>query len=128
MSGTQGPSGVNRGGTLFFKVDAVAYDLAGTFNIKWGGIVRDPVVGPNAVNGYKTKYAAPMVDCELQDGDAVLLATLQRMGNNTQTIELENGKSYVMINAWQNGDITLDAAETKIKTAFAAKFIEELTG
>jgi hypothetical protein len=128
MSGSLGgPSAANRGGTLFFKLNGQQYDLAGTFTIFLGGQVNTPVSGPDGVHGYKTKYAPPMWNTELQDGDAVLLAALQGLGGITLTAELDNGKTYLMINAFQTGEANLDVVETKIKCDFSGTQCTELS-
>jgi hypothetical protein len=127
MSGSLGgPSSINRGGTLFFKVNGQQYDLAGTFTIKKGGKVNEPVVGPDGVHGYKTKYVAPLWNCELQDGDAVLMSTLQSISGETLTAELDNGKTYILISAFTTGETSLDVVEAKIKCDFAGLSDQEL--
>jgi hypothetical protein len=113
------PSNIWIGGTLFFKIGGVQYSLGGSFSVDIGGITREPVVGPDGVHGFNTKYRAPTWEAELLDGSAVLLATIQGIEGQTLTAELDNGKTYVMTNGYQTGDVKLDAVEAKIKANFS---------
>jgi hypothetical protein len=128
MSGTLGgPSSTFRGGTLYFKANGQQYDLGGSFSVQMGGRVREAKAGPNGVLGYITKYVPPMFDCELMDGDAVLLATIKGLTETTFTAELDNGKTYVLVRGWNEGDPELDAVEAKVKAKFSGLSCQELS-
>jgi hypothetical protein len=88
------------GGTLIFRIDGRQYRTLGEVRISPSGVERETVVGLDGVHGYKEKPRAPYISAKLSDWADLSIETLIRACNVTVTVELANGKVYLLRNAW----------------------------
>ncbi len=115
------------GGTLNFKIDGAQYRVAGSFRYSMGGKQRTAKNGPDGTLGFITTYKEPMIDSELVADGTITQQQLRQITNSTLTVELDNGITVLLANAWQEGDIETDAVEAKMGVKFAGLSAQELT-
>ncbi len=92
---------IERGGASSFFIGGATYEVGAQVKITAGGIVRKPIESSNGIAGFTTSYAAPMVEVEILDGPSVSLAALRGIVGQTLQIMMNNGKSYILVNATQ---------------------------
>ncbi len=114
------------GGTLVFKIDGQQYRLGGSISYSTGGLIRTAKNGPDGTLGYTTAYKEPMIDCELISDGSVTQQQLRAIDTSTITAELDNGITFVLINAWQEGDVTTNVVDAKMSIKFCAQSAQEI--
>ena len=119
---------VARGGTAYFYVDGVLYELAGDFKIDVGGKIRTPVSGPSGMVGFTERIDPPMVEAELFDNPQLSLVALRAMTDVTVQFALNIGKTYQLFNAFQTDKIELDGAAGKFQVKFSGLDMQEIFG
>lgn len=115
-----------RAGLLFVKIDGEQYDAKGDFTWNPGQPKRDAIVGPDQVHGYKELPKAPFIEGALTDAGTLDIANLQNIDDATVTLQLANGKTVVLQEAWYcaDGDVTTEEAEIQLR--FEGKRMEVL--
>lgn len=109
-----------RGGLLAVKVDGVAYSGVGNFTFNIGVAVRAALIGSSGVNGYSETPQAAFIAGEFRDGEDVDLEALVGTTDATVTLELANGKTFVLANAWFEGDGTGNSQEGNFAVRFSS--------
>jgi len=91
------------GGTVYLKVNGVQMRVkpGPTYNL--GLPTREAVVGADGVHGYMEKQQTPYIACKISDGPDVDLEALVQGRGETVTLELINGKTVVLREAWWAG-------------------------
>lgn len=115
-----------RVGLLYFKVDGTQYNAKGNFTYNLGNDKREAVVGADRVHGYKVMRQVPFIEGEITDSGDLSLATLQNLDESTVTLELENGKSIVLRDAWYAHEGTGGTEEGGIPVRFEGYSAEEV--
>ena len=115
-----------RAGTVYFKVDGQIYDAKGTFTYNLGLPKRDAIVGADVIHGYMEKIKVPFIEGEITDRGNLDVATFQKLTDVTVTLELANGKTIVLRNAWYAGDGDVKTEEANIQVRFEGKSAEEV--
>lgn len=117
------------GGTCYFKVDGAQYGLRGSCKINYGGAVRTPVMNADGtMAGYTTKYVASTIEVEVSDGPTISQAVIRAIVNETVTLELANGKTYIIPTGFITNDPDLDTIEGKFTVKFAGPGMTEVLG
>lgn len=119
--------GQRRGGTLFVKVDGVQYDAKGNFTYNLGAPKRDGIVGPDRVHGYKELPQIPMIEGEITDSSDLNLEAFLNISDSTVTLELANGKVFVLRNAWYAGEGNVQTEEGNVQVKFEGESAEEVS-
>ncbi|MBW4089897.1 MAG: hypothetical protein HIU82_02140 [Proteobacteria bacterium] len=106
-------AGINRGGAASFYLGGAYYEVKADISVKEGGLVRKPVVSSGGSVDYTVENVAPEVTITALDGPAVSVAALKRINGATLQIRANNGKSYLLNNAFQvdDPDIKVDTGE-----------------
>ena len=115
-----------RAGTLYFRVDGTQYDARGSFTYRLGHPKREAIVGADRVHGYKEMPQAPFIEGEITDARDLHLATLQNITEATVTLELANGKSIVLRDAWYAADGDVGTEDGNVQVRFEGFSAEEL--
>lgn len=115
-----------RVGTLRFMIDGVQYALAGDFEVMGLRNKREPVVGPDGSVGMKVTPVAPMIKGPIRDREGLDVAAIFEMTDITITGEMENGKAWVLRNAFYSGEGTIGVAEGEIDGQWTGESIEEV--
>jgi len=92
------------GGTFIFKVDGRQYRVKGSFTYNLGYPKREPEVGPDGLHGFTIMPQPSRIEGEITDATDVDKAALLTLRNATVTLELINGKTVVMREAFYTGD------------------------
>lgn len=116
-----------RAGVFYFKVNGQQYDAKGSFTYNLGGEKREAIVGANGVHGYKAAPIAPFIEGEVTDSRALDLETLKEIDGATVTLELANGKTVVLHNAWYAADGDVGTEEGNVQLRFEGRRAEEIS-
>ena len=85
------------GGTAYIKIGAVQYNLRGALKTNQGGKVRTPVMGADGtLHGFTSKYKEATAEFMVSDSGTLDVVALRAVENSTVTIELGNGKTYIL--------------------------------
>lgn len=115
-----------RGGVLFLKKDGTIYDAKGNFTYNLGQPKRDAIVGPDKVHGYKELPQVPYLEGEITDSSTLDLAAFVNTTDSTLTLELANGKTFVLRNAWYAAEGNGQTEEGNIQVRFEGLSAEEI--
>lgn len=109
-----------RGGLLAIKIDGVTYDGVGNFTYNSGAPLRTALLGATSVNGYSEAPQAAFIAGEIRDGQNIDTEALVATTNATVTLELANGKTFVLANAWFEGEGTGNSQEGNFAVRFSS--------
>ena len=98
-------------GTAYVKADGKQYTLGGSLTVSVNEFTREGQAGLSGVAGYIEKPKVPYIECEMLTTKEFSSQELEGITDATITAELVNGKTYLLSNAWQAGDIEINAAE-----------------
>jgi hypothetical protein len=116
-----------RSGVLYVKLDSKLLDVAGEFTYNLGKPKRDAKVGHDRVHGYKELPQVPYVEGTITDSSTLDLETdILGITNATVTLELANGKTVVLRNAWYAGEGNVTTEEAEIAVRFEGMSAEEI--
>ena len=105
------------GGTIFFRVNGVQQDAKGSFEYNLGAPKRDPVIGPDRVHGHKEMPQVPYIQGAITDRSDLDVRALVMLIDGTATLELANGKTFSLSEAYyaHEGGITTEEGEIPIR-------------
>lgn len=118
-----------RAGIVALKIDGVLFDVKGAVKYGIGKETREAIVGHDRVHGYKAMPTVPFVECEFTDSDELNLDNLAAVTDSTVEVQLANGKSIALRNAWCTNPDGLGAStdEGNISVRFEGKSCEEIS-
>ena len=102
------------GGILFVKVNGVQFKAKATsFTYNLGKPVKTGVVGIDGTHGYKEMPTQAFMEGTITDDSALDVEALIGQSDATVTMELANGKVFVLRKAWfaSQTDITTEEGE-----------------
>lgn len=105
-------------GIAYLKVDGTQFDIRGKFKYQIATVKRDEIVGQDGVHGYKEMPVAPYIEGDIDDMPGTRVRRLEDITNATITLELANGKTVVLHNAWWAGDSVVDTEEGSYPVKF----------
>lgn len=105
-------------GTAFIKVDGEQLALRGTATINPLSSTRSGVVGMDGVHGYKEEPAIPSIELEVGDRRDLDLTKVGAWTGKTVTFEAATGRTYVLADAFQSGDLSLNGADGSVTLKF----------
>lgn len=114
------------GGIISLKIDGRQFAAKGNFTYNLGIEKREAVIGADAVHGYKATPQPAFIEGEITDGATVDLKALVETDGATVTLDLANGKSIVLRNAWFAGEGTGNTEEGNIQIRFESDSGEEI--
>lgn len=115
-----------RGGILSAKIDGVPWEAKGNFTINYGRPLREPIIGADGIHGFKETPQVASIEGVFTDSISSDLNTLFSVNNVTFTLELGNGKTIVLRDAYFSGEGNVTTEEGEIAVMFASEFpIEE---
>jgi len=110
----------------YLRVDGEQYALRGALTISIFPFEREGVAGMDGVHGYTQTPRAPEISADLSDMGGLSMAKLQAVCNSTITVELMNGKTYILANAWTSGAPELDATDGTVSVTFQGLTAREM--
>lgn len=105
------------GGTVYLRIAGRLTTLGdGEVTCNPGCMKREAVMGSDGPAGFMSKPQAPSIEGDLIHTRDLDIAKLMAVEDETVTVELANGQTFVMVNAWwSEGDVKSDG---KIKFKF----------
>lgn len=113
-------------GTLMMRVDGQQYRMGGKFAIYPGPIERTGVAGLDGPVGFTQKFVIPRFDADIYDSGGLSLMQIQAITDSNITVQLVNGKNYVLTDAWYSGEEELNAVDGKISAKFEGITMTEI--
>ena len=110
-----------RAGVILLKVGGVQLDAKGNFTYNLGAPKREAIIGADGVHGYKETPQVPFIEGEITDRRDLNLADLAAIDGETVTLELNNGKTVVLSQAWYAGEGTGNTEEANIAIRFESR-------
>lgn len=111
-------------GVCYLKVDGKSIEARGSWKTNIGRMNREGIAGQDGVHGFKEMPRVPMIEGEISYVRGIRIRDIEKITDAEITLELANGVTHVLHNAWYAGDgIEVDAEGGK----FSAKF-EGYTG
>ncbi len=118
---------IERGGASSFFVDGATYQVAAEVTINYGGIVYKEIVSSNGDVGLVSSYEAAGIEADFLDGPAVSIAALKAIRNKTIQVQMNNGKSYILVNGSHVDKVSAKVAEGKIPgLKFVGSLVKEV--
>lgn len=114
------------GGTAALKVDGTQYKLRGNFKVYPNDTERTGVAGADGIHGYTEKYVVPAIEGDISDDGGLSVQALLNITSSTVTLELINGKTYVLVNGWYAGQANLDGVQGQLPVRFEGTSCREL--
>lgn len=113
-------------GIAYVKVDGTQFALRGDLQISIDAFEREGVAGMDGVHGYIEKPRVPFIQGNFSDIGGLSLQGISSMCNVTVTAELNNGKVYLLRNAWAAPARELNAAEGQVQIKWEGMRGEEI--
>jgi len=110
-----------RGGKISVKQNGIIRDAKGEFTCNVGYDKNDTIIGVDDVHGYSSKPQAGFCDGTITDSGDLDLDLLMNNNNETITVELANGKTFLLPSAWWAGEGDFTTSEGEIKVRWEAK-------
>lgn len=115
-----------RAGVLQIQANGTIYDAAGEFTYNIGQPKREGLVGPSGIQGYKEMPQLPFIEGTIRDSRDIDLADLLNLVDATITLEIANGKTIMLRDAWQANEGNVGTDEATIDVRFEGISAEEL--
>lgn len=114
------------GGLLFVKANGEQLRAKGSWTYNAGQAKREGVVGADQVHGFKEMPQIPFIEGNITDSAELDLVALLNTKNATVTLELANGKVFVLRDAWWAGSGNVTTEEGEIEGRFEGISGEEV--
>lgn len=114
------------GGLVQIKVDGVLYSAKGSFEYNLGAPKREAIVGHDGVHGYKALPQVPFIEGTITDHRDLSLEVLTRIQGATVTLDLANGKTIVLNDAWYAADGKGSSEEGELEFRFEGMSAQEI--
>lgn len=115
-----------RAGIIYLKVSGRTHDVKGSFTYNIGQPKREGIVGHDGVHGFKELPQIPFIEGEITDASDLDLKSILNYEDETVTLELNNGKTIVLSNAWFAGDGNVSTEDGNIAVRFEGKSGKEI--
>ena len=113
-------------GLIYVRIDGVQRNATGSYTYNLGQPKREAIVGPDGIQGYKEMPQVPYIEGEITDQGDLDVAALQNITDGTITLELANGKSIVLRNAWYAADGNVGTEQANVQIRFEGLSAEEV--
>lgn len=109
------------GGTAYLKVNGKQYMLKGSIVVSIAPKEREGMAGMDGVHGFIEKPRVPFISGDFSVTGDTDMNEIEAMTDGTVTVELNNGKTAVLTNAWFSGPTDVDGAEGKVSLKWEGK-------
>ena len=106
------------GGIIQFQINGEIFQAKGSFSYNLGRPKREPVVGSDAVHGFKEMPQVGFIEGEITDSQGTDLEVLVGTKDATVTLDLANGKLIVLHEAYYASEGTGNTDEGNIGVRF----------
>lgn len=114
------------GGIIDLKINGTVYSAKGNFTYNLGKPKFEPVIGANAVHGFKGTPQSPRIEGEITDNDELDVEMVTTIKDATATLSLANGKVIVLKKARYCGDGDAQTEEGNIQLLLHGLSAEEV--
>ena len=98
-------------GVLYFKVDGIQHAARGNFSYSLGGYKREAVEGADRIHGYTEKPIVSYIEGDITDRRDLDMKAFDELDGVTVTLEVANGKTILIRNAWNASERKVNASE-----------------
>ena len=114
------------GGVLAILVDGKTYEARGNFNVTGVTVKRTGVAGQDGVHGYIEEPIVPSIKGDWSIGNQLSLVALEAITNATAQVNLANGMSYILVDAWTVSAFVIDAHDGKVMVELEGMSLQEM--
>jgi hypothetical protein len=114
------------GGLLSLRVDGSQYEARGNFQVMPSAVKRTGVAGQDSVHGYIEEPTVPSIKGDISIGNQLSVEALEQITDSTVQVQLANGRTYVLVDAWVTAAFVIDAHDGKVEVTFEGKSCEEM--
>ncbi len=107
-----------RGGITKMQINGVPVRTKTAVTYSPGQPTREAIVGADGIHGYKETPAVGYIECEITDGPEMSLQDLFATKQATVVIQLANGKTFVLNDAYYAGEGSANSEEGAIPVRF----------
>jgi len=111
-------------GIRALKINGKVYFPAGAVTINGGGVVREPVMNAVRLAGHMEKPEAATASFQIHDAADLDLRELRDLVDTTVTVDMRNGKTALMRNAFASGGWELNTETGEVEGQFTAEQVE----
>lgn len=106
-----------RAGKITLKTDGNVRDAKGSFTYNLGADKRTAIVGADKVHGFYTQPQVPFIEGVITDDEDLDLSDVLNGTDLTVTLDLDNGKTIVLRQAWfaGEGNVTTEQGEIAVR-------------
>lgn len=106
-----------RAGKITLKTDGMVLDAKGSFTYNLGRDKLTAIVGADRVHGAYSAVQVPFIEGVITDGEDVDLNAILTARDITVTLDLDNGKTIVLRQAWfaSEGNVTTEQGEVAVR-------------
>lgn len=116
-----------RAGLLQLQTSGEIQDAKGDFDYNLGVVKRTAVVGRDGVHGFKEEPQVAFIEGTITDRGTLDVKALANGTDVTVTLNLANGKTVVLRNAWFAADGNVNTGEGEIKVRWEGKSAQEIS-
>lgn len=116
------------GGTLYLSLNGNRIRAKGNYTYNLGIPKREPIVGADGFHGHKEVQQVAMIEGATTDRGDLNLEELFRAQGVTITLDLINGKTIALYDAYFAGDGNVTTEEGEVPLKFEGARAEVLTG
>lgn len=107
-----------RAGIIYLKVNGDLKECVGEFTYNLGKPKKSALKGADKVHGYGEEVQVAFIEGEIRDSNGLDLGKLCEIDGETVTLELANGKTIVLREAWYAGEGTGKTSDASIGCRF----------
>lgn len=97
------------------KVDGISVPVAGDVTLTPGGPMREVVNGDYEIGGYRETTKESMLEFSALDKASFSPTWFASLTNSTVLVDFDNGRSFVIHNAWSEGAPPTSTSDGKLK-------------
>ena len=114
------------GGLLAIIVDGKTYEARGNFQVTGMTVKRTGVAGQDGVHGFIEEPIVPTIKGDWSIGNQLSLVALEAITNATAQVNLANGMSYILVDAWTVSAFVIDAHDGKVMVELEGMSLQEM--
>ena len=115
-----------RAGVINIQANGVVFDAVGNFSYNLGQPLREELVGPDRVHGFKEVPQISYIEGEIRDDQDISLTDLLNLTDATITLKEANGKTIMLRDAWYAAEGTVQTEEANVQFKFCGMSAEEI--
>ena len=105
-------------GVCYVKVDGAQLAARGNWMVNPLTIKRAGIAGQDGIHGYSEEPTVPFIEGDVSTMVEGRVEDLTEVTAATVQIDLANGTSYVLREAWFSGDLSINAKDGSYKVRF----------